>query len=133
MKEWIKLLIMAGSKAIGLYKSYERRIEKEALCMDKPCVETVDIMYDLIERKRRIINLAVLNRELKKGLTEDELKIIKTDGQCLEMRFLRNSILRRVDKAYLKAERIINNMGFDAVKLGREYPGYDRNIRRLFT
>ena len=131
MKGWIKLLIMLGSKVMSLYQSNEMRIQKESMRLDKPCFEMVDIIYDLNERKRRIINLAVLNRGLKEGLSKEEYEIIKTGGEFFTGQMHRKTLSRRLDKAYIKAEKIIHSMGFDKRRLAREYPGYEREVLKF--
>jgi len=131
MKGWIKLLIMVGSKVTELYQTNERCIKKESLRMDKSCGEMVEIIHELNERKRRIINLAVLFRVLKEGLTSEEFDIIRTDGRCLDGRFIRRTSLRKTDRVYIKAERIVHNLGFDEGKLGRDYPGYAGKAGRM--
>ncbi|MCL2555663.1 MAG: hypothetical protein FWE03_01410 [Firmicutes bacterium] len=130
MKGWIKLLVIIGPKVRGLYQSIEKRIEKESLCMGGTCEMMMDLIYNLNERKRRIINLAVLHRALKEGLSDEEFYIIKTEGKCLEGKFKRNSLVRRVDKAFFKAAKVIHSMGYDDAVLIREYPGYARQAER---
>lgn|GEM_PF-2056123 len=131
MRGWIRLLIMVRGKLMGLYERVNKSITRAACNIKSTASEALCEVLELNEQRRRIVNLAVLFRVLKSELSDEEFETIKTNGECLLGVVHERTRLRKIDRAFVKAERIIHKLGFDETKLAKEYPGYIKGAERL--
>ncbi|MCL2821713.1 MAG: hypothetical protein FWD86_00735 [Firmicutes bacterium] len=72
-KRWVGFVLKNGGKLRLLIECLDEKIEKSVLDLISPAAAVFDRTTQLIDKKRRIVNLFILYKALKRVLTSEEI------------------------------------------------------------
>lgn len=128
MKAWIMTVFRVQPLLEQAVELLEERMSQVALQYKADVQAQAQAILDLTDRKRRLINLAVLGHRLECGLREEQIAYIKAAARgktcgdlAAEYGVSRTTAHRRTQIALKSAQGILHKLGFDAERFDAEY------------
>lgn len=142
MKKWILMIFRIGSLLEQLTDRLDRRVERLALDPFGQTARQYERILELIDKKRRLVNLKVMREMLAHELAADDVFLLAkyafgmSAAQIAELTNRREStVYKRLRAALTKAEKTLLAAGYDEARLEREYSEFPivKNTVGLFS
>lgn len=128
MKKWIIIIMQSALQVDRMMERLDILNERAALNFKGKTMDTVNEILAINEKKRKLVNLNVLNGSMLKALNPEQIKMISAyaRGRSMmnigeEMGISKSGVFRKLQIIAEKCANVLKRLGFDERRLEREF------------